>query len=405
MADEKDAFEARVGTVFRGKWTLERLLGVGGMAVVYAARHKIGRVDAVKILRPEVARSADSRARFEQEAHAVNKLGHPGAVEIRDLDTAEDGSPFIVMELLDGAPLSEIAKQSGGLDAAAVLRYADDLLDVLAAAHAVNIIHRDIKPDNLFLLRDGRLKVLDFGIARMREGSPAALHTREGATLGTLGYMPPEQITGKSNLDARADIFAVGATMFRLIANRRVHDARSESELLVKMATQPAPPLASVVPSAPKQVCTIIDRALAFNRDQRYPDARAMQAEVRAARAALAAELAAAEGPESAAMARTILADARSLPIPRAAADPAKDERTAIIVQVLGGAAFVLLMLCSVALRLGGVLRGADQAAASAPAPQVAPPAPTEFRPVFDYRTRDRPQGKGKGKNRSGDDD
>lgn len=293
MDDDRAEFEARVGAVLGGKWRLERLLGVGGMAAVYAARHTIGRLDAIKILHPEIARSAELRARFVQEAHAVNRLQHPGAVAIQDLDTTPDGEPFMVMELLDGEPLSAYARRRGTLDPAEILRYADDLLDVLAAAHAQGIIHRDVKPDNLFILRDGRLKVLDFGIARMREGSPAELKTRTGATLGTVSYMPPEQITGKK-IDARADLFAVGATMFRLITDRRLHEARSEQELLVKMATQQAPPLASVAPAAPREICLVVDRALAFDREQRYPDARTMQADIRAVRGGQAPPYAAA---------------------------------------------------------------------------------------------------------------
>src|SRR5262249_58490916 len=135
----------------------------------------------------------------------------------------------------------------------------------LVAAHAQGIIHRDIKPDNLFVLRDGRLKVLDFGIARVRMGAPSKLKTRAGATLGTAPYMPPEQIRGLE-IDARADLFAVGATMFRLIAKRRIHEAINESETLVKMASLPAPPLASVAPAVPREVCLVVDRALKFDR-------------------------------------------------------------------------------------------------------------------------------------------
>jgi serine/threonine protein kinase len=287
LVDEQQISEARVGTQLRGKWTLERLIGVGGMAAVYAARHTIGRLDAIKILHPAVARSSDVRARFEQEAHAVNRLKHPGAVEIRDTDISEDGAPFMVMELLEGESLSDRAQRLGGISLEDTLRYADETLDVLAAAHAQGIIHRDIKLDNLFILKDGRLKVLDFGIARMREGAPKTLHTRTGAMLGTLTYMAPEQVRGGA-IDARADIFAVGATMFRLITNRRLHEGRSEADLLVKMAMEPAPSLSSVAPATPREVCLIVDRALAFDREQRYPDAAAMQSDVRGARAGAA---------------------------------------------------------------------------------------------------------------------
>ncbi|XXX75185.1 protein kinase [Sorangium sp. So ce134] len=281
MDDERAACERRVGTTLRGKWTIDRLLGIGGMAAVYAATHKIGRREAIKILHPEVARSKDLRARFEREAQAVNRFRHPGVVEIRDIDTAEDGAPFLVMELLDGESLADRLQRLGNIEMGEMLRLMDELLDVLGAAHEQGIIHRDIKLDNLFVERTGRLKVLDFGIARMRDGVKTAMRTRTGATLGTVSYMAPEQVRGIS-VDHRADLFAVGATMFRLIAKRRIHEARTESELLVKMATMAAPALASVAPEAPPGLCALVDRALAFDRDRRYPDARTMQADMRA---------------------------------------------------------------------------------------------------------------------------
>ncbi|MFS8065813.1 MAG: serine/threonine-protein kinase, partial [Byssovorax sp.] len=277
---------ARVGTTLCHKWTLEKLLGVGGMAAVYVANHKIGRREAIKILHREVAQQPDVLARFEQEAHAVNRFQHPGAVEIRDIDVAEDGSPFLVMELLAGESLGERERRLGALPLDEILRLTDELLDVLAAAHAHGIIHRDIKLDNLFVQTDGRLKVLDFGIARIRDGMPMKMRTRAGATLGTAPYMPPEQIKGLE-IDARADLFAVGATMFRLIARRRIHEAKTETEMLLKMASLPAPSLVSVAPETPPSVGLIVDRALRFDREERYPDALTMQADVRAVRAGL----------------------------------------------------------------------------------------------------------------------
>src|SRR5262250_1429955 len=125
--------QRRIGTVLCGKWTLERLLGVGGMAAVYVGVHKIGRRDAIKILHPEIARSPELRARFEQEAHAVNLLKHPGAVVIHDIDVADDGAPFLVMELLEGESLADRAQRLGGLEHGEMLRLVDELLDVLAA--------------------------------------------------------------------------------------------------------------------------------------------------------------------------------------------------------------------------------------------------------------------------------
>ncbi|MGK3992348.1 serine/threonine protein kinase [Sorangium sp. So ce1024] len=273
--------QRRVGTVLCGKWTIERLLGAGGMAAVYVGVHKIGRRDAIKILHPEIARLPELRARFDQEARAVNRFVHPGAVEIHDIDTTADGCPFLVMELLDGESIAARARRLGGIDMAELLGMVDGLLDVLAAAHAHGIVHRDIKPDNLFRTRDGRLKVLDFGVARVRQAATDCVRTRTGTTLGTVAYMPPEQVRG-DEVDARADVFAVGATMFRLITRRRIHEASSDTDLVVKMATLPAPPLASVAPETPPWVCAIVDRALAFDRDERYPSATVMQQDIRA---------------------------------------------------------------------------------------------------------------------------
>ncbi len=284
--DDETLAAARVGTTLCHKWTLEKLLGVGGMAAVYVANHKIGRREAIKILHREVAQQPDVLARFEQEAHAVNRFQHPGAVEIRDIDVAEDGSPFLVMELLSGESLGERVRRLGTLPLGEILRLTDELLDVLAAAHSHGIIHRDIKLDNLFVQTDGRLKVLDFGIARIRDGMPMKMRTRAGATLGTAPYMPPEQIKGLE-IDARADLFAVGATMFRLIARRRIHEAKTETEMLLKMASEPAPSLVSVAPETPPSVGLIVDRALRFDREERYPDALTMQADVRGVRAGL----------------------------------------------------------------------------------------------------------------------
>jgi eukaryotic-like serine/threonine-protein kinase len=291
--------EQRVGQTLCGKWKLERLLGVGGMAAVYASVHKIGRHDAIKILHLDVTKNADLRARFEQEAHVANRFKHPGAVEIRDVDITEDGCPLLVMELLEGQTLSDKARKAP-LELPELLRYVDELLDVLAAAHAQGIIHRDIKLDNLFITTENKLKVLDFGIARVRDGAVSSAKTAFGATLGTAPYMPPEQVQGRE-IDGRADLFAVGATMFRLLARRRIHEAQTEPEMLAKMATQPAPPLSSVAPNVPQDVCLIVDRALRFRKEDRYPDAATMQADVRGVRAGL---------PPSHATARILAGDA-----------------------------------------------------------------------------------------------
>jgi serine/threonine-protein kinase len=290
----RDPLEARLGTR-AGGWTLERLLGVGGMAAVYAGMDEAGTAAAIKILHAEVARHAELRARFAQEVAAVQQLRHPSVVAIHDSGTTDDGCPFLVMELLAGEPLAaQLARRR--VDVGATLDLVDELLDVLAVAHAEGIVHRDIKPDNLFVTREGRLKVLDFGIARVRGSSAMKVKTATGTSLGTPHYMPPEQIKGVG-VDHRADLFAVGAMLWEIFTGRDIHLADSSDQLLLLMLTTPAPPIASVAPGTPEPMARVIDRALAFEASGRYPDARTMQADLRAARLGNAPPFATAPAP------------------------------------------------------------------------------------------------------------
>ncbi len=274
-----------VGSTIQGQWRVDALLGIGGMAAVFAATHASGRRDAIKILHPHVAFSKELRKRFEQEALAIGRLGHPGTVQVIAIDMTHEGAPFMAMELLDGESLGQRAyrlKSAGQLMAPMeLLSYAERVLEVLAVAHERGIVHRDIKPDNLFITRDGRVKVLDFGIARMFEGGAAGVRTRTGAMIGTTSYMAPEQIHSK-NVDGRTDLYGLGATMFRILADRRVHEGETDAELLIKMGSVPAPAIASVAPRVDPRVGAIVDRALAFDRDRRYPNAPAMLEDVRA---------------------------------------------------------------------------------------------------------------------------
>ena len=278
------ALRARIGTVLRGKWVLERLLGHGGMAAVYVARHRIGRIEAVKILHKQLLTNTELLVRFEREARVANRFKHPGAIQITDVDVAEDGCPFLVMELAEGLSLAEHCRRRK-IEPLEVLGYADQVLDVLAVAHPMGIIHRDIKPGNLVLQADGRLRVLDFGVAKI-EGST---FTEQGATVGTASYMPPEQVRGEA-IDPRVDIFAVGATMFRLLTGRQVREGHNAGEILFQAATMPVPKLSTVAPGVPPTIANIVDRALELEPSDRYQDARTMQADVRAAIQRLAAD-------------------------------------------------------------------------------------------------------------------
>jgi serine/threonine protein kinase len=263
----KDRANARVGQVLRGKWRLDELLAVGGMASVFAATHRNGKRGAVKLLHYELSLNDESRTRFLREGYVANKVDHEGAVSVLDDDICEDGTVFLVMELLDGLTVDSLlrTRNTKTFGLGETLRVADRLLDVLIAAHAKGVVHRDIKPENLFITKKGVLKVLDFGIARLREAAASAGHTRAGDLLGTPNFMPPEQALGNTEqVDARSDLWSVGATIFRLLTGRPVHHAESINRVLLAAMTVPAQPIRRVLPTVPAQLAMIVDRALSF---------------------------------------------------------------------------------------------------------------------------------------------
>jgi len=205
------------------------------------------------------------------------------------------------MELLVGESLEDrLAKRGNSLPAAEVVPIADGVLDVLAAAHDAGVVHRDLKPGNLFLTSRGDVKVLDFGLARAKELSFPGSTTRTGMVMGTASYMPPEQARARWQLvDARSDIWALGATIFRTLSGRFVHLGATTQDRLVAAMSQNARSLASVRPDLPPSLVAVIDRALAFQKGDRWQDARAMQAALRACAKDVAPARAAAAGNQS----------------------------------------------------------------------------------------------------------
>ncbi|MFO0741439.1 MAG: serine/threonine-protein kinase [Labilithrix sp.] len=265
-----------VGATLRGKWVIERLIGVGGMAFVFEARHRNGHRVAIKCMRPELARQPLLVQRFVREGYVANTIEHPGAVAIQDDDVTDDGSPFLVMELLVGETLGERLRR-GPLGLAEATSVMLAILDVIAAAHEKGVVHRDLKPDNLFLTRDGALKVLDFGIARLAQRAPSESETLTGVTVGTIGFMSPEQARGESGSDPRADVWALGATFYTLLTGARLHARANANEALLVAMTTPVAPMASLLPQAPASIHAVLDRALAFSITDRYPNAAAMR--------------------------------------------------------------------------------------------------------------------------------
>jgi serine/threonine protein kinase len=288
VAGEKRGFaapEARVGQMLNGKWTVDRLLDVGGMGAVYAATHRNGRRAAIKVLHTRFARDPEVRKRFLREGYVANKIDHPAAVAILDDDTAEDGSPYLVMELLEGESLAGWLQRVGGkLPISEVLAVAGQVLEVLEVAHAHGIIHRDLKPANIFITRSGHAKLLDFGLARIRDGAISLIPTAQGVVMGTAGYMAPEQARGASDLvDPRTDTFAVGAVVYRAISGRRIHEKQTAFDMSVAAMKEQAASLATVLPEAGPLLVAAVDKALAFDRNDRWQSASAMFEALRAA--------------------------------------------------------------------------------------------------------------------------
>jgi serine/threonine-protein kinase len=278
-----DQAQARIGTTLREKWRLDSILGAGGMAVVYAATHRNGTRAAVKVLHTELSLNALARERFLWEGQVANAVGHPGAVRVLDDDVAEDGSLFLVTELLEGETLEDRRVRLGGrLSEDEVLLAMDQVLDVLAVCHEQRIVHRDLKPDNLFLTGSGQVKVLDFGIARLRQPAAPRRLTQAGDAMGTPAFMAPEHARGLwDDVDERSDLWACGASMFHLLSGVVVHDGRTVNEQLLSAMTRPAVPLSCVAPNVSRQVMRIVDKALSFEKSARWPDARAMREAIR----------------------------------------------------------------------------------------------------------------------------
>lgn len=283
---EEAAAQKRVGAVLGGKWRLDALLGMGGVAWVYSATHRNQSRAAVKLLKPERAADAEARRWFLREGYVANSVGHPGVRVVLDDDEAL-GTAYLVMELLSGKSLGELRVMNGGrLPARAVLEAMAEVLEVLAAAHERRIVHRDIKPHNLFLTDSGAVKVLDFGIAEMHQSVRASSPDRP--FMGSPAYSAPEQVNPDHGpLGPATDLWAVGASMFHLLSGQYVHHAPSAAEQLYFVTSGPPRSLQLAAPDLPRSVIALVDRALAFHPRDRFPDARSMHAAVRAAHADL----------------------------------------------------------------------------------------------------------------------
>ncbi len=294
-----DQVRSRLGATLKGQWHLDALIGVGGMAAVYAATNRRGERAAIKVLHGALSINDSIRKRFAQEGYVANTIGHRGVARVLDDGVTSDGAAFIVMELLEGETAAARAQRNGGKLAVHEVAYVGEAVaEVLAAAHASRVIHRDIKPDNVFITHEGRVVLLDFGIARIESASGVTeAATRTGTMMGTPAFMPPEQARGRANeMDATSDVWALGATLFWLAAGRVVHEAETPNEQLVAAATLPPVSLLRAAPDVPVPLVTVIDKALEFAKENRFRDAVAMKDALHAAVLAISWQPGAAPG-------------------------------------------------------------------------------------------------------------
>jgi eukaryotic-like serine/threonine-protein kinase len=269
-----------------GNFRILSKLGDGGMGSVYRATDEmLDREVAIKVLKPELARQAALIERFRQEAIALARLNHPRIAALHGLQRHGE-ELLMVMEFLPGETLEAIVQHSGRIGWTRASELCMDVLEALDHAHDKGVVHRDIKPANAMLGRDGRVKVMDFGIARLKDKNR---QTRMGHAVGTPMYMSPEQLRGEE-VDGRADLYAVGAVLFELVTGRMAFEAESDYELMMKQLNEPPPSASALVRDVPSAIDAIIATSMAKRREERYPNALAMRDALQRAVGAITAE-------------------------------------------------------------------------------------------------------------------
>ncbi len=266
-----------VGQKLHNTYEVLRVIGEGGMGRVYEARHLrlSNKRFALKLLHPEFSRQPDVVTRFQREAEAASALSHPNVVSVYDVNTAPDGRPYLVAELLEGEQLGDLLTRRGKLPVAEAVRIVRQIPRALAAAHDHGIVHRDVKPENVFLVDGGNLvKVLDFGISKLGHGSEKL--TKTGTVMGTPDYMAPEQARG-DRVDSRADVYAVGALLYRALTGRKPFIAADPMATLTAVLTQEPPRPTAVEGGIPLGLELVIQRAMAKKPEERYQDMRELE--------------------------------------------------------------------------------------------------------------------------------
>lgn len=384
------AFDTKLGQLLLGRYRIVRKLGEGGMGAVYEGKHElIGKRLAIKCLHAQYTSNKEVVERFQREANAATAVGNEHIIEVSDVGSFDDGAPFIVMEFLDGVEFGRLIETEGSLPIGRLIHIVTQLCDALAAAHARGIVHRDMKPENVYLIpRSGDpdfVKVLDFGISKMREQNEAigGSLTKTGMALGTPYYMPPEQAQGVRDLDHRADIYAVGVILYQGLTGRLPFDAETYPALMVKILTEPAAPPSVYRKDIPPELEQVVLRAMAKDRARRFQTMSEL-AEALTPFAALGGKPVMIENPKPTGSAETTPFHwtQKSGDGPDAETQVTSKKPTALL--ALGAAVGVLVVAVGIFALRGGAPPPAGEAAtpAHAPPPSQAAAATAAAQPV-----------------------
>jgi hypothetical protein len=367
------------GTVVGGKYRLEAPIGRGGMASVWRATHTtLEHSLAVKLLETFGTAREKMAKRFLREAKLAAGLQHRNVVHILDYGVMDDGQPFMAMELLEGTNLQDRFDNGPPLSPVELLDIVASVLSGLAVVHDAGIVHRDIKPDNIFLVRDpdgDYPKLLDFGISRGVEGDGLdARVTNTGAVVGTPYYMSPEQARGVKDLDHRTDLWSVGIMLYEGLTGDVPFIAENMGDVLIQVATTDAPSLAEARPDLPDEIVSVVDRALIRDRSKRWNDARSLRAAVLAAKEALK------NGTGTPRQRALVTRSMSPAPAPTTGEVPAVPSSPSRWPLVAAGAVVALLGAVAIAfIALGGEIRFTG--AAPETEPTAAPPAEAQAAP------------------------
>jgi len=361
-----------IGQVIDGKYKLLRLLGDGGMGSVYEAEHlALGTRVAIKVLHPDLARRTGIAERFLQEARVSAQIRSPHVVQVTDVDRTPEGVAYLVMELLEGEPLSAVLKRERTLPVATACEYVSQILQALEAAHSLGVIHRDLKPDNVFVTFQGGkpvLKLIDFGIAKLKTAQTGQTKnlTVAGMLMGTPEYMAPEQAYSADKVDVRADIYAVGVMLYEMLSGRPPAEADDPRVLILKVERGEVTPLVQAVPGIQPELAGFVHRAMAPRPELRFATATEM-------RLALEAIV---SGKRAGTAKLAPIAGAAQPPAPAAqAADPTRQEaKTGTVMGAPVEAA--LATTPNVAMGSGPPPPGIAASGGTVGAPPIAPPPP-----------------------------